>query len=661
MLQHGMCTLDCFDICSFACEVEDGKIMSIKGWQEHPLTKGFICPKGRAHVSRLSDPKRLTTPLLRRGETFEAITITEAIQILVEQLRRTLEKNGTRGIVHYYEAGYSGISKQSDELFFNCLGGATKSEGGLCWSAGIKAQKLDFGNAICHAPEDLLNSELIILWGRNPKVTNIHLVPYLIDAKKKGAKIIVIDPVKSESVDLADTYLQVRPGTDGALALGMIKYLLDNGGINEDRMNREVIGWEGFKKTLEPYNMTYVSEITGLSPSDIEAFASQYGQTKAAAIYLGFGIQRYSGGVNAVRAINALGMAAGHIGQPGGGVNYANRVFSEAYGDLNRWSEQFIINEQTFPTAQMGRYLVENEVDLLWISKGNPVVMMPNAQLVIDGMHQAAFTVVVDHFMTDTAKQADLILPDTMLFEEEDIVYSSMFSSFMGYSEKMIEAPKGIIGEFELFQLLAKELSIGNYPKFDSKDDYFKAQLETVFNTFGFDLETLKTKKYIDGRQMSIPWQQGSFQTPSGRYELYSKIAELAGESPYPTFVYRSPDKVYPYRLLTPHVKQSTSSQHVKDSEEETKLWIGTVTARTHDLVTGDRVKAVSKNGSLILPVVVSETVMEGVVVSHAGNREAYGLINVLCSDEVSEFGAQAAYYDTFIQIEKEREHSCKR
>lgn len=651
MLRHGMCTLDCFDICSFACEVEDQDIRSITGWKGHPLTKGFICPKGRAHVERLKDPNRLTQPLLKVGEAFEAISWDAALRLISEQLKDTLDTTGPQGIVHYYEAGYSGITKHIDELFFNALGGAVKPDGGLCWSGGIKAQKLDFGDVLCHAPEDLINSKLILLWGRNPKVTNIHLVPYILEAKQHGARVVVIDPIQTESADLADQYIQIRPGSDAALAFGMTRVLLDHGLIDEEALQAHTIGWEAYKNQLEGYDLETTASLTGIGAQVIEALALAYGCGDPAAIYLGYGPQRYLGGVSTVRAVDALGMAAGQVGRIGGGVNYANRVFSDAYGDLNREFEACITHDQTFPKAAFGHYLCEHPTRFLWISKGNPVVMMPNANAVIEGIQKATFSVVVDHFMTDTAKYATLVLPDTMLFETEDIVYSSMFSSFIGYSEKMVEPPEGLMGEYDLFTTLADRLGLEAFPKKDDLSGYFKAQLKTVFDTWGFDLEGLKAAKYIDGRRVAIPWQDLCFKTPSGLFEFYSETAKNLGETAMAQHIERKATPEFPLRLLTPHVKQSTSSQHLKDKDALTVIKLHPTTAEGLGLVDGDLALVASRYGSLELPIALTTTVPEGVAVSHAGNREAFGLINKLCTDERTEFGVQAAYYDTFVTI----------
>ncbi len=296
----------------------------LQGDPDHPVTRGHICPKGKQHLTRLYHPQRLTQPHKRVKGKLLPVTWDEILDEIAERLHAVKKEYGSPAVLHHTSDGYGGIIKSIDQLFFNRFGGATVSRGNLCWGAGIAAQRYDFGNVKGHAPEDIINARTIILWGRNPLVTNIHMVPFLRQAQKAGAEIILIDPIKSASAKLSDVYVHINPATDGALALGMANVLIANDLVDKAFVKNRTQGFERFKSYVERFTPQRVAAITGLEEDKIAWLARIYADHKPAAILLGYGLQRYRNGGNNIRCIDALGALTGNIGISGGGVNYAN-------------------------------------------------------------------------------------------------------------------------------------------------------------------------------------------------------------------------------------------------------------------------------------------------------------------------------------------------
>ncbi len=238
------CPLDCFDACSLIASVENGRVVRIKGGRDHPLTRGMICSKGRQLLERLYHPHRLLSPFKKKGRGWSKISWDQAICEIADQLTTIKQDFGTRAVLHYADAGYGGIIKSVNELFFNCYGGVTVPRGSLCWGAGMAAQKYDFGAALGHSPDELGDANVIIIWGRNPADTNPHLIRYLHQARKKGAIVILIDPIRTATANLADIHLCVRPATDGALALGVANLIIERGWMDQDYIHDHVLGFK---------------------------------------------------------------------------------------------------------------------------------------------------------------------------------------------------------------------------------------------------------------------------------------------------------------------------------------------------------------------------------------------------------------------------------
>ena len=652
---HFSCPMDCFDTCGLTATVVDDRVVDIRGDKSHPLTRGACCSKGRKLLERLYHPQRLTSPLRRSSKDWVEITWPEAVEEIAERFSAGIQQYGSKSILHYSGAGYGGLVKKVDEIFFNHLGGVTVKRGSLCWGAGTAAQQYDFGAVRGHHPEDLSLAKTIILWGRNPADTNLHLMPALQKARKAGATVAVIDPRRSASAKLADIHLKVRPATDGALALGLANVIVDAGMHDRRFISERVHGFEPYREYIRNFTPERVESVTGVDRKEILRLAQIYTDNKPAAIFIGYGLQRYANGGNTVRCIDALGALTGNIGIGGGGVNYANHCHSEFIGGDLKQSKTLARNRRTFSITNFAGYL-ENENDppikCVLISKANPLVQGPDINRTIRAFSAVDFKVVIDMFMTDTARLADLVLPCTSVLEEEDVIFTSMFSPYLNYSAKAVEPPEGVISEYDFFMTLARYMKITDYP-YVPRDKFLQNAIQPMIERFGVGLQDLKKRRHfcLPGRE--IPWQNGAFATPSGKYELYSESALNDGQHPLPTFV--APEKgdtAYPLQLLTPHLKESLHSQHFLSVDEKPRAFLHSRTLREQHLKDGDSASVRSCRGELAVRVQGDDHLAEDVVVVYQGGWHKSGSVNFLTSAGTSEMGEQAAYYDCFCRIE---------
>ena len=651
------CSLDCFDACGMVVTVENEKIVKVVGDSDHPITKGFICHKGRAHVDRMYSQDRLLKPLRKVSGRFVEISWHEATDLIVDKMKTSIDKDGTQSIIHIYDCGYSGISKSVDTMFFNHLGGISTSSapGSLCWKAGNVAQKLDFGTSKGHSAEDLANSEFMIIWGRNPAATNIHFMQALKDVKNKGGKVVCIDPFKTQTAKAADWHLPIKPGGDGALAMAMARIILDKGLENQDFLDHFTLGFESYKKEVMGFDMKQVEFLTGLSMAQIEDLAVQYAKAKPASIVLGYGMQRYVNGGQNVRTIDALGALTGNIGLSGGGVTYSNKSISKHVAGYVDESEAFAKEARFYKPAKVAQFINKTEspkISFAWISKSNPVVQAPDTNEMIKALKKTDFVVVVDMFMTDTAKEADLVLPATSIFEEEDFIYSSMYSPYLCYAEKCVQAPENMIGEYELFQLLAKKMNLTTYPQV-SREAFFKQALNPLMDTFNLDYEGLKSKPYAIANQ-NVPWKDRVFETPSGKFEFESQVAERMGLNKVIKYIegIKATD-LYPYRLVTPHDVRSTNSQHFRNHTSQVEVFIAVEDAKALNISLDDKVLVKSQFGDLVGLAKPDGQVPIGVVKIMEGTWLKDGAVNKLIGNQTCSYGDQAAYYDTFIKLSK--------
>lgn len=658
------CPLNCWDACSFHVQIVKEKIVKIDGNKDHPITDGKICGRGRMLGDKTNDPNRITEPLKKVNGTWQTITWEEALTEIAEKLTEVKNTYGPTAVLHSHDYSSNGLLKSVDERFFRAFGGWTQVEGSLCWGAGIEAQMRDFGNSSSHAPEDIFNSNHIVVWGRNAARTNMHLLTYLKTAKKKGISITVIDPMKNQTARLAESYICVRPGTDGLLAAGIIKVILDEKWEDTDFIENNTYGFDTLKILLDSISMDEVISATEVSYKQIEYLASLYtdGPTST---FLGLGMQRYKNGGNTIRLIDALGAVSGNIGVAGGGINYGNLPVGQSF-DVN----VLALREKTaeiryFTRMNQGEKIVESNnppVKFAFVTRGNPVTQLPNTNTTIEAFKKVETLVVIDQYMTDTAELAAFVLPTTTVFEEEDIYYASMYHSYANYGPKLVEPPGEAKSDLWIWTELAKRLGFGDY--FDYTIDEWLEMGTRSLREKGWSLEELKQIGFLKLPVADIPWSDKTFQTPSGMFEFYSKRGELSGDRPeiqHTTLLAEGDTSTeayghYPYQLLSIHPLRSNHSQHYPliSSGDKNIAEISLDIAERYNLVNDDLIRVYNNRGHVEAVVRVNDGLHKDTINIDEGRWfKNGGSVNLLTPSGESDMGKGSILYDCKVAIEK--------
>ncbi|ABB16221.1 molybdopterin-containing oxidoreductase family protein [Carboxydothermus hydrogenoformans] len=641
------CTLNCYDSCRVEVTVEDGRVVKALGDKNHPLTRGFLCPKFKKVIERTYSPDRLTQPLLKEKSSFRKISWEKAFAILTEKIGELYAKGETLSILHLYDHGSGGYLKRLDERFFNCLGGVTNPSGSLCWGSGYEAMQRDFGAPTLGEYHDLINSKAIILWGRDPDTTNLHLLPFLKEAKEAGAEIVAINPLKIKVA--IGRHISLKPGTDGLLALGIARLLISEGLYDKAFVKEKVINFEEFSRLTEEITVEKVLKETGISEDDLAYLAKLFAFKKPIAVLYGYGLQRYQNGGNTVRAINALLAITGNVGVKGGGPNYAHPLWKPYFGSIVKAEEK--VRERYFPWPVMANSILAAEppIKLIFVTRSNPLNQAPDTKRMKEAFYNVPFKVTVDFFLTDTAYASDLIIPATSVFEEEDIVFSS-WHYYLSYLPKIVTPPNGMLTEVEFWNELARKIGLKNFEPKTAREFIIEA-LEPL-KPLGITFEILREKGYVRHPLAPFTFSDGKFLTPSGKIEL------MAGKG---LGLYQAYDsltaKKFPYRLLTVHPKDYLHSQfHNLESAEwgtKPRVVIHPSTAARHNLDNLAEVRVKTVTGEITGLVKVSDRVRPDTVVIEEGSWGIDGGgVNVLTPQVRPDMGDGVPFYDVLCNIE---------
>lgn len=659
------CPLNCPDSCGFIVRDIEKKGLQVRGDKEHPLTKGFICSKGQALAERVFSPERLRSPLLKSDGGFRRISWEDAYTLIESKIKETLKETGSWGILHHYDYGHNGVLRELDRRFFQALGGVTEPRGSMCWGAGYRAQEIDFGGVYASDWAELRHSKLIVLWGRDPAVTNLHLIPHLLDAKKEGAMIIVINPTRVKSADLAHEYIQVRPGSDGALAMGIAHIILREGWIDWDFVRESVQGLEEYALRVKEFTPERVQELTDVTVEKQEELAKLISHARPVTLIPGYGLQRYLGGGNTVRAIDALAAITGNIGRSGAGVPYAHQYHARVLNSIHLDSSRY--TSRTFPHALLAEELKKTDppIRLAIVTRSNPLVQQPNSLLWREVWRNIPFKVTLDSVMTETARNSDLILPITTAFEDEDLITTS-WSPVLQLTQKVVEPQGEVKSDPVIFTELARRLGLEeDFPYTPSEWlEYVIAPLEK----YGITLESLREGPIRAPYIPQVAWSELKFNTPSGKIELASDIAlkEYGDRVTDPLLTQlnlrdvrqdgtnndiRAEELDYPWYLITPHPQHSIHSQFYED--EGFNLFIHPKLAEKYYLATGDRALVETKYGQILARVAVSEDIhLETIVIPEGSTTDGLG-VNQLLGGKCSDYGESTPYYEARCQIRK--------
>ena len=665
-LSHG-CTLDCADCCKFNVYIDKNEVVKIEGDEGHPYTKGFICKKGLAHLKRVNHEKRLYNPLLKVNGEWKEISFKEAIDIMAKRLKDYKNEFGSRSILYYEQYGNGSLLKSIGEKFFNFYGGVSLAKGGPCWSAGIAAQKLDFGDSKSHSLEDMMNSNNIFVWGKNPANTTIHTMQMIRKAKANGSKIIVIDPIETATATLSDKYIRIKPNGDLALALAIGKVIIENEFFDEKYIKSYVNGFEEYKEYVLSLNIEELSLECGVEINEINELVRLYCE-KYSTILLGFGMQKYKNGGITIRAIDALGAITGQIGFSGGGVNYANKVYpkilnSDPYNSEKAASNRYFYTSEInefIEKCSLGKTYYKNDIficnkdkesdydlnipiKMAVITKSNLVNQLPNVNKLKKSLSKIDFKVCFDMFMTDTAKVCDLIIPTSSQLESEDLLFSSMMNPYLIYNEKLIEPREKLMDEYYFFMELAKEMNLNDYP-YVEKTDYLEKVIEPLKHiNSNINLEFIKSN-YLTLHK-NIAWEDKKFMTKSRKFEII-RLYDLNNK------VKCSENKAK-IRLLTNHGRDSLSSQHFIDEEGMSIAYINENMSKSLDIDNDEIVYLKSENGQIKVRIKIDSSISDKVVMMFVGWWGKHGNPNVLTNSGISDIGGQITYNETFVDIIK--------
>lgn len=687
-----VCPHDCPDTCGMLVSVDQttGRAVDLRGDPDHPFTRGFLCAKVNNYLDRVYHRDRLLFPLKRVGPKgagqFARVTWDEAVATIAAQFRRVAaSSDGPQAILPYSYAGTMGklMYASLDRRFFHRLG-ASLLDRTICASAGAAGCDVTLGTRATVDPEASVNCKYIVNWGSNTAVTNVHFWKVEHEARKRGAKLVTIDPYKSPTAAKSDWWIPVRPGTDGALALGVMHVIFREGWEDKAYLNDHCVGAAELKAhVLSEYRPEKVSHITGLPVEDVERFAREYARAEElfggrALIRVNYGLQRHGGGGTAVRTIVCLPALTGDWRHPGAGALLST---SKAYPfDDNYLTRPDLIPKGTrtinmvhLAEALHGE-LPGPKVQALFVYNSNPAAVNPDQSRVLSGlMREDLFTVVHDQFQTDTADYADIVLPATSQLEHFDLHGS--------YGHLYVQANNAAIAPLgeskpntEVFRLLAKAMNFED-ELFAETDEQLAARAlhEPEASATGrFDGIALDATKAGPVRlnlpQNWAPFAEGKFPTPSGKCELYSEREARAGRDPLPTYVPPHEDPLtkpelaaqYPLQLLTPPSPTFLNSTFVnvdslRKSAGERTLEIHPDDAAARGIVDGQTVSVFNGRGRFRAKAVLAHTVKPGVVVSLGLWWRKWtddgANCNATTSTATTDLGGGATFFDNLVEV----------
>jgi len=677
-VRHSVCALDCPDCCSLLINIEDGKGSHLRGNPEHPVTRGFLCGKVARYLDREYSPDRLLYPQRRvraKGEgKFQRISWDEALDTIATRLQKVSDAYGPEAILPYSYAGTMGFLNGGgmDRRFFHRLG-ASRLDRTICSAAGSAGLMATLGYRYGTEPEQFRDSKLIIAWGANILATNVHLWPFIVEARRNGARFYTIDPVRTRTGKLADKHFAIYPGSDLALALGLMHVIIGEKLHDADYVENYTYGFDTLAKLAAEYPPERVEQLTGIPREDVISLAREYATTRPAVIRLNYGIQRSERGGSATRAIAALPALIGSWREEGGGLQLST---SQAF-QVNRTGLEMPELQQRSPLGRQARIVNMTElgkaltqlkdppVKALVVYNSNPAAIAPNQNLVLDGMRSDdLFTVVLEQFQNDTADHADILLPSTTFLEHTDL-YLAYGHYHLQLARPVLPAPGETKSNVEIFRLLAARMGFDDTCFADSEDDMLRTLLRSDHPFLqGITLERLEREHSVrlnvaPGSEPYLPFAHGDFGTPSGKCEFGADA--LHYEPPIESRLGLPELRArFPLELVSAKSHDSMNSTFGNELSAEAQtatLFLHDEDARTRGIGNGDRVRVFNHRGSCTLVANVNGTVRTGVVLAPSvrWNKLApdHRNINALTSDRLTDIGGGPTFYSCLVDVQK--------
>ena len=700
----GACPHDCPDTCSILTTVEDGKAIAVRGNPDHPFTRGRLCVKVNNYEERVYSDKRVLYPLKRVGPKgsgqFQRISWDEAIETIATRWKSIIAEHGAQAILPYSYLGTQGIINGLNvgDPLFNKLG-ATVSERTFCDSASCTAYMMTIGPTPGVDPESFVHSKYILLWACNTLGTNSHHWPFIEQARKAGAKLVVIDPVRTRTARLADWHIPIRPGTDAALALAMIHVIIKENLVDRDYIDKHTVGYDELAERASTYTPEFAAQETGIPVDDIVKLAREYATTPPAVVRIGVAVERHAGGGQTVRAIACLPGLVGawkHVG--GGLLQLPIWAFPVKWDVLMRPDLQpekmRVLNSWRLGPALTGELGFDPPIKSLFVYNANPMAMVTEQTKLEKGLERDdLFTVVSEHFLTDTARYADIVLPATTQLEQKDIMFS-WGHLYLSYNNAAIEPLGEAVPNTELFRRLAKAMGIEDPSFYRTDDEMIEASLDWTNPVLqGITLEDVKAKGYarltVPPASDWAPHRDGNFPTPTGKCEFKSTITgggnfvvplfrqgyngdqDGTPVDPLPHYIPPNENsrtapklaKRYPLSLISPKSHAFLNSNYgnlpaqTAQAGEEQAVFLHPDDAEQRGIVAGAPIRVFNDRGAFEAFATLSPDVMPGVVMApsgywHRSNRKG-ATVHALTPPAFADLGRAPTFSDVLVQVGK--------
>lgn len=674
----GTCHHDCPDSCGWEVTVDNGRAIRIRGNPSHPYSQGELCPKVNRFLDRVYSPERILTPLIRTGPKgsaeFRQASWDEALSLVAQEVGNAVIEFGGESVFPWSDAGTQGALMRSslDRRFFARLG-ASQQVDSLCGDAAKIATKSALGSPLTNDPLDVRYARLILLWGTNTKLTNRHLWPFIEEARSNGAKVVVIDPIRTITADAADQFVQPLQGTDVALMLAMMHVLIRDNLIDNEYVQRHTSGFEELATHVAVWPPERAASICRVDAPIIEQLAREYGSTTPTFIRTMIGAEHHENGAQFFRTIVCLPSLTGAWKHKGGGYSrsvgsYVNSFVDDSWFDGS--SEIVGKKRREISMNRLGWALTTDELDppvkALFVFNGNPVGSVPESALIMRGLQREdLFTVVSEQFMTDTARFADVIFPACTQIEQDDVV-PAWGHLYLGYNHKAIEPLGESVPNTELWRRLARAMGFTEPELFETDASLLNHYLS------GVDAERLKQDAVI---RLPLPddlrpYADGVFGFESGRHEFANPALEAVGHGRLPEYrpvaesAHADSSHKYPLALMSPKTHQrflNTSYSHLEahaKPEGEMYCELTVEDARERNIDDGDTVRVFNDRGSIkvIARVPSSPRSLQGTVIVPYGwtwskTRDGQ-TVNVLTSDAPTDWGGGVAFFDTLVDVQ---------
>ncbi|MGE5277428.1 MAG: molybdopterin-containing oxidoreductase family protein [Acidobacteriota bacterium] len=678
---RGACPHDCPDTCAWLVTRKNGKLAKIEADTMHPFTRGALCSKMDHYLEDIVyNPERLLYPLRRVGPKgegrFERVSWDQALDDVASRLKRILREDGPSAILPYSDAGTQGVvqSESLDRRFFARLG-ATRLERNICGSAGSEGVTATMGTTMGILPEDIVRSRLVLIWASNPVLTNPHGWAFIEEARRRGARIVTIDPQRSATAARSDWHVQPIPGTDAALALGMMHVIVKEGLHDADYVERYTLGFDRLRKRLAEYPPERVAGITGLEKEEIVKLARAYAGTRPSTIRLLVGMEHRASGAMSFRTVACLPALVGAWRERGGGLLYMTYSLFELNGEAVTMPKLEDPKTRSVNMVQLGRALTEEglkpTVRALIVYNSNPATIAPNQNLVRRGLaREDLLTVVLEQFLTDTARYADYVFPAATQVETLDLM-TSWGQRYLALNLPAAAPAGEAVPNTEFFRRLASRLDLKEPYLQDSDEEIVRAALKSSHPYLkGITFERLQKEGWapLSLPEPWLPYAQGKFPTPSGRCEFYNERLIPEGLDPLPGYVppREKADARHPLMLLTskasPHFLNSShvGVKRSAQAEGEPRLRMNPADAAARGIADGDMVRVFNDRGSMLVRVRLVDPSLVGsmragvVAMSHgwwASRMPGASSPNALTPDGLSDLGGGGDFHDARVQV----------